>query len=213
MTRTALIAAVLLAMPSTATAQVGIAVHGGSLGVGGDLAVSVAPHVGLRVGGNAFPFDLDVSYAGIDYNIDLPSPQFTASLDLFLIGGLRLSGGALFSSDDVVVTGNLTGTVDIGNTTYNLAQVGSLSGAIVTNDVSPYVSIGWGNVGKSRIGLFVELGVAFQGDPSVVLLANGTSSSLASFQADLEQERQDFEDSIDVFRYYPIATLGISVGF
>ncbi|MEE8117161.1 MAG: hypothetical protein V3T28_08645 [Gemmatimonadales bacterium] len=30
---------------------------------------------------------------------------------------------------------------------------------------------------------------------------------------DLDPEIQDFEDDIDLFKYYPVASLGFSIGF
>ncbi|MFQ5704556.1 MAG: hypothetical protein ACE5HT_11100 [Gemmatimonadales bacterium] len=199
--------------PAILAAQgVGIAVHGGTLGVGADLAVSPVSRIALRGGANFIPVDVDFTYSGTPVTLDPPSPQYTAFLDLFLVGGLRITGGAVFSPDDVVLTGNFTGTIDIGNTTYSLAEVGKLTGTIVNDDVAPYVGIGWGNPAGSRFGFFLDLGIAFQGKPSVVLSANGTASTLLSFATDLEQERQDFENDIDLFRYYPVASIGFSIG-
>ena len=209
-----LCAMILLAVaPAVMTAQgVGIAIHAGTLGIGADLAVSPTSRIAIRGGANFIPIDIDVTYSGTPITIDPPSPQYTAFLDLFIVGGLRITGGAVFSPDDVVLSGNFTGSIDIGNTTYSLADVGKLTGTIVTDNVAPYVGIGWGNPAGSRFGFFLDLGIALQGKPSVMLAADGLASTLALFQADLERERQDFEDSIDLFRYYPVASIGFSIG-
>ena len=37
--------------------------------------------------------------------------------------------------------------------------------------------------------------------------------ALTTFAQDLDQEIQDFEDDIDLFKYYPVASLGFSIGF
>ncbi len=210
-----LCAMILLAVaPASLAAQgVGIAIHGGTLGIGADLAVSPSSRIALRGGVNFIPIDIDVTYSGTPITIDPPSPQYSAFLDLFLIGGLRITGGALFSPDDVSLSGNFPGSIEIGNTTYSLSEIGTLTGIIRNDDVAPYVGIGWGNPAGSRFGFFLDLGIAFQGKPTVLLAANGTAvSTIPQFAADLEQERQDFEDSIDLFRYYPVASIGFSIG-
>lgn len=191
---------------------VGIAPHVGTLGVGADLAVAPVDRVSFRAGGNFFPFDIDITASDIDFTIDLPSPQFTALLDLFLAGSFRLSGGLLFSGDDVSLDANFTGTIDIGNTTYTAADVGTLTGVIVNDDVAPYAGIGVGKVAGGGVGFLLDLGVVFQGDPRVELAANGPIASDPSFRADLETERRDIEDDVELFRYYPVITLGFSVG-
>ncbi len=201
------------AVPSAILAQgVGVAPHVGTLGVGVDLAVSLVDRVGFRAGANIFPFDIGVSTSDVDYTIALPSPQFTVMADLFLAGSFRLTGGLLVSSADLTLEGDFTGTVDIGDDTYTAEEVGTLTGAIVTNDVSPYVGIGVGRVAGSGFGFLLDLGVAFQGTPGVALAADGPIASDPAFQADLEAERQDIEDDVDIFRYYPVITLGFSIG-
>ncbi len=204
----------LIAAPASVGAQrFGIAPHAGTLGVGVDIVVAVHPRVNLRVGGNVFPFDIDITASDVEYSVDLPSPQFTATVDLFLASQFRLSGGVMVSGADLEATGTFTGTVDIGGTIYSGADVGTLTGAIVNNDLAPYIGIGWGNPAGSRFGLFVDLGVAFQAQPQVTLQADGPVASLMTFVQDLNQEIQDFEDEVDLFKFYPVASLGFSIGF
>lgn len=210
-----LCAMILLASaPAVLTAQgVGIAIHGGTLGIGADLAISPVSRIALRGGVNFIPVDINVTYSGTPITIDPPSPQYSAFLDLFIVGGLRITGGALFSPDDVTLSGNFPGSISIGNTTYSLTEIGTLTGVIQNDDIAPYVGIGWGNPAGSRFGFFLDLGIAFQGKPTVLLAADGTAvSTIPAFAADLERERQDFENSIDLFRYYPVASIGFSIG-
>jgi hypothetical protein len=193
---------------SIAEAQVGVAVHGGSLGVGADVGYAVAPRITLRAGGNFFPIGLDLTASDIQYTFDFPSPQFSAAIDLFLVGNLRLSGGAVYSPNSFSASATPAQSQTIGGVTYTPAEIGILTGTFDTNKLKPYASIGWGNIAKSKIGFFFDLGVAFQGAPLVTLDATG-----AVAQADLNSEAQDFADDIGWFRYYPIATVGLSVAF
>jgi hypothetical protein len=189
----------------------GVAGHAGTLGLGVDVAVAVTPRIGIRAGANFFPTDIDLTVSDLDYTIDLPSPQFTAVLDLYLLGGLRLSGGLFASSDDINLVGMLSDDVEIGDDVYTPSQVGTLIGSIINDDLGPYIGIGFGNPAASRIGFFLDLGVAFQGAPEVALTADGPVTLLPSFQADLEAERVSAEEDLEMFQYYPVLSIGFSI--
>ncbi|MFB3111660.1 MAG: hypothetical protein ACE10G_06485 [Gemmatimonadales bacterium] len=200
--------------PSPAHAQgAGIAFHVGTLGVGADIAAAFGSHVGLRSGFNFFPTDIDATVSDVPYQIDFASPTFTLVLDLYLVGPIRLSGGGLFSTDDIVMRGELAITVDINGTLYPASQVGALTGTIVTNTLSPYAGIGIGNPARSKFGFFLDLGVAFHGTPVFTLEADGPLSSNLQFQADLAAEEQTIQNILTDIIVYPVAMIGFSIGF
>ncbi len=190
---------------------IGVAAHAGTLGLGVDVAVSAGSRIGFRVGGNVFPSNIDLTADDLEYSVDLPSPQFTALIDLYLVGGFRVSGGLFASSDDVNLEGTLTQNVEIGNSTYTPAEIGTLTGTVVNNDTGPYLGIGFGNPASSRIGFFLDLGIAFQGKPVVTLGADGPVQFLPGFQADLEAERLAAEEDLEPFQYYPVLSVGFSI--
>lgn len=208
----------LVALTTLTTATqgqgVGVVGHVGTLGVGADLAFSVAPQIGVRGGINVFPGTIDFTVSDIDFKLSPPSPQFLGVFDFFPGGGgFHLSGGLLLKSRDLEMEGTFTGTVQIGPTTYDGPQLGTLTGTLDTKELAPYVGIGLGNPAGSRIGFFLDLGVAFQGKPAVSLSADGPIASVAQFQSDLEAERQQMEDDVQVLQYYPVVSLGLSIGF
>ena len=208
------IVAAVAVSPLPAHAQgAGIAFHVGTLGVGADIAAAFGSHVGLRSGFNFFPTDIEATVSDVSYQIDFASPTFTLVLDLYLVGPLRLSGGGVFSPDDIVLRGELAGTVDINGTSYIASQVGALTGTIITNEVSPYAGIGFGNPARSKFGFFLDLGVAFHGTPVFTLEADGPASSNLQFQADLAAEELDIQDYLAKIPVYPVATIGFSIGF
>ncbi len=208
------IVAAVAVSPSPAHAQgAGIAFHVGTLGVGADIAAAFGSHVGLRSGFNFFPTDIDAKVSDVPYQIDFASPTFTLVLDLYLVGPLRLSGGGVFSPDDIVLRGEFAGTVDINGTSYIASQVGALTGTIVTNEVSPYAGIGLGNPARSKFGFFLDLGVAFHGTPVFTLEADGPASSDPLFQADRAAEQQSIQSDLTNITVYPVATIGFSIGF
>ncbi len=209
-----LILAGLAFIPSRSHAQAGIAIHVGTLGVGADIATSFGSRIGLRSGFNFFPTDVDRTVSGVPYQIDFASPTFTAMLDLYLGGAFRVSGGAIYTTDDIVLAGEITAPVALNLTTYSAAQVGTLTGTIVTNELSPYVGIGLGNPGRSKFGFFLDLGVAFHGTPVFTLTATGGSAnSSPQFQADLAAEELSLQQDISKITVFPVATIGFSIGF
>ncbi len=205
----------MAASPWSLLAQggIGIAGHVGTMGAGVDAAISPAPGIGLRAGANIMPIEINFTFSDVDFTANLQSPQITAMVDLYPFGGFRLSGGLRYSSSNIVLSGDVTQAVDLGGTSYALD---SLVGTIVTPDIAPYVGIGFGNPAKRGIGIFIDVGVAYQGAPELNLDAVGNATTLPGFTANLEEERLDIEDALALstyFRFYPVISLGLSIGF
>jgi hypothetical protein len=207
--------AISLAPAGVAGQTFGVGLKAGTLGLGADVAVGLHDRIALRGGFGVFPFTPRLTYSDIEYDAELPSPQFTGTADLFLIGGLRLTGGVLVSTPDFVLTSDLTnlGTVDIGGVQFDGSDVGVMSGAVVNNDVAPYVGLGFGRVAKRGFGFFVDAAVAFQGEPVVALAATGPIRDDPDFQSALRAEEQALAEEIKLAKYYPILSVGLSFGF
>lgn len=204
-----LIAAISIAGPAMAQ-NLGVAAHVGTLGLGADVAVSVAPKVSVRASANFFPFDIDFESSGIDYAVDWPSPRFLLLGDFYPVGGLRLSGGLLIGSADYTVTGELAEAVEFGGTTYTPEEVGTLTGTLATQTVSPYLGIGFGNPAARRVGFFLDLGVAFHGSPEASAEADGPVTALPGFQQDLDAEVQQVQEDVEDITVYPVLSIGVS---
>ena len=205
-------AQVPVGLPGPPRLGIGIAPHIGTLGIGVDIAVGGAGPLAVRAGANVLPFDISLTEADIEYSISPPSTHFTLLVDLATPVGFRATAGLLFSPSDIEATGQLVGTTTIGNVVYTSAEIGTLSGAIIHKDVAPYLGIGWGKPASSRLGFFLDLGVAFHGTPSVTLNADGLLRSDPTFLAELETERAEFEDEISWLAVYPVISLGFSIG-
>ena len=188
--------ALAITIPLSVTAQVGIAPHIGTLGIGADLAIGLAGPLSVRGGANVNPYKLNLTESGIDYQITFPSPEFTLFLDLSTPVGFRVSGGLLISPDDIAGAADFTGSIVINDVTYS-SGINTLDAAIVNKSTSPYVGIGWGTPGKSRVGFFLDLGVAFQGEPTVTYNVTGSLATNAALQSDLALEAQALQDGID----------------
>jgi len=208
------VVAVVGLLPGAANAQSwGIAPHIGTLGVGVDVAVSLDSHVGARGGFNFYPFDIKVTASDVEYKVSVSSPMLTALLDFYVAGGFRISGGLLFSSDDIGLSGTPTEPVEIGDGIYDPSEIGTATGIITRNTLSPYLGIGFGNAATSKIGFFFDLGVGYHGSPTIAIEVDGPIASDPIFQTELEREVQELQDDIQGYRFYPVATVGFSVGF
>lgn len=206
-----LLAATTLPVSMQAQGGIGVAGHVGTLGVGVDVAIAPAPNIGLRAGANIMPLEIERTVEDVDFTIELQSPQFMALVDLYPAGGFRLSGGLRYSSSNIVLTGDATLPIELAGTDYDLD---SFVGTIVTPDIAPYVGIGFGNPAAGPFGFFLDLGVAYQGDPELELVATGTATTLPGFDADLEEKRVEVEDELQkYFKFYPVISLGFSIGF
>ena len=63
------------------------------------------------------------------------------------------------------------------------------------------------------LGFFVDIGAAYQGEPELELVATGNATTLPGFNQNLEQERQAIEEDLGkYFKFYPVISVGISIG-
>jgi hypothetical protein len=164
---------------------------------------------------NFQPLQPSHRFEDIDFTLDLSSPTFTALADLHpLGGGFRITGGAVYFRSSHTVRGEPLAAVDIGGQSYSPQDIGVLSGVFVTREIAPYAGIGFGRVGGRRgLGFVVDMGVAFQGEPDVELVASGPISALPEFRSNLAREALDIANDARAFRFYPVLSLGLAFGF
>ena len=205
--------AVLLASPTAGSAQMGVGIRVGTLGLGADLGIALSPNVQVRGGGAIQPINPTFTISDIKYSVDLPGSFVNIGIDLFPTGGgFRIGGGLLYKPDDISGSGEFTGSVDVGGRSYADSEVGTLTGTVSSKSTAPYAMIGFGKHASSGIGLFLDLGAAFVGEQTLTLTATGAAANNAQFLMDLESERMDTEDSLNKFKIYPMVNLGLRIG-
>ena len=210
---TIILLAAQLALPPAASAQVGVGIRAGTLGLGADVAFALSPNVQVRGGGAIQPWNPTFTISDIEYTVNLPGTFVNIGIDLFPIGGgFRIGGGLLYEPDDISISGEFTGNVDIGGRSYTGSEVGTLTGTVSSKATAPYAMIGFGKHASSGIGLFLDLGAAFVGKQELTLTATGAVASNPQFIADLEGERLDAEDSLNKAKIYPMVNLGLRIG-
>ena len=191
----------------------------GTTGLGLDLVFGVSPYLNLRVGGSYGDLSIEAPIGDVDYDTDITITSVPLLVDVHPFGNhFRLTGGIFFqtgSSADLLATP--TEAIQIGSHTYAPDVVGTLTGEIEVSDtVSPYVGLGFGNaVGEDQLLCFMmDLGVVFQ-SYDVTLTSNGAgmTTKLDTFRVDLAQEEQNIQEDVNKLKVYPVFTMGIAYHF
>ena len=188
--------------------------HVSTLGYGIAVGHTIAPRVDLRVSTGTLAFDHSGTADNLNYLGSVRFQNVAALLDLHPTNGaLRLTTGLVFGNDHIDVHGTAqNGTYVINGTTYTAAQVGTVDGTAKFGTAAPYFGIG--------LGAPHRLGVYFTADAGVVLRtitttlnATGPAASTPQFQSDLAQARNDFQNSAQTLKTYPVISLGIATRF
>lgn len=220
MRRTLLFALVALATefvalatsPGAAAAQgFSIAGRAGTTGAGGEVILSLAPKLSLRGGVGVIPLDFDVDMGRQTYTVEPPPLFITGSLDIRVAGPVRIMAGLLHRTDDTHFFGDLEPPVEVGDESYDAE--GRIEGALLAARTAPFVGLGLGSFGSRGLHMYLDIGLAFAGEPDVELEASGPITEEPGFAAELEKERLAIlADTEDYYRYWPVLNLGFRIG-
>ena len=209
---TGLFVVLILLAGCTDTGRFAVSGRGGTLGAGAEFTTKIATDINARVGLNALDFDFDdEEIDDVEYDLGIELSSFSALVDWHIFDdSFHITGGFISMNNEIDLDATPTKSVEIGDTIYTPAQIGTLSGCVDIDGLTPYLGIGWGNPfgGDRRWGFTLDLGVAFTDSPDVSLSATG-----AIAQADLEKERKDIEDDLDFIQIYPVLSLGLFYRF
>lgn len=203
-------AGVALLLSFAANAQsVGLYLHLGSLGLGGDVGVRVSPDLTFRAGGNYFSVSGSDTFQDGDLDVD-------GSVNLRSFGGfvdyhpngifLRLTGGVVYSRNEIEATARYNRGVEIGNRVYSASDLGSLAGSIGTkNDVAPYAGIGFGHVvPRRRVSFTLDLGALYLGSAEIEMSGSGAIAPTAD-------QAEELNDNLKNTAFYPVVTFGLTI--
>lgn len=204
---------IVLAASGVQAQGIAVGARAGTLGLGGEAAVGIGQRLAIRGGVGVIPVTPKGTFSDVDYEVELPSPLMTLGADLYLLPSLRIFGGMLFGAEETNITGDFTGTVNIGGTEYSKSQLGDLTGTVKSATAAPFVGIGFGRHVARGFGLTLDLGVAFMGEADLELEATGPISTNATFQNELEEERREVEQDLrDYTKLFPVLSLGFRFG-
>ena len=198
----------------------GVGLRAGTTGIGGDLGFSLMPTLSARIGYSGLSYNMTVDQTDVKYDTKLRLSNLNLLLDFSpLPGPFRITGGFIINDNKADVTGEPTnGTYTINGVTYPAAAIGSLGGTVKAgNRAAPYLGIGYGNVAGAGVNFYFDLGVMFQGTPSASLSATCGSAlpaaACSQLQRDVAAEQTKLQNEISGFKYYPVANIGITIGF
>lgn len=199
-----IVGAVLVAAAFSAQAG-GIGLRAGTTGVGADYGFDIAPTLGGRIGLSAMNFNTDFDTSDVRYDAKAKVLTGSLLLDWSPLGPFRISGGLMPNKNKIDYTGQPTGSNPALNGT-------TLSGTVKPErSFAPYLGVGYGNVWTKGVNFYFDLGVMFQGSPEVSLNCSG--AQCAAIQPQLEAERQRVQDKVDKYKYYPVANIGLTIGW
>lgn len=216
----AALAALVLMLYGTAAADFGVGVKAGTLGLGAEARWSPLPWLDFRFGANNYDYDESGSQAGINYDATLALDNYYATGNFrFPLSPFRVTAGAYSNGNEfrMVSQDAPDQTFNIGGSTFSANDVGSLHSVTSFGSTSPYLGIGYDFELFGKVGLNLDLGVLWQGEPEVTLDATGLASAPAEIQAELlpalEAERVELEDELSDFKAWPVISLGFVYNF
>jgi hypothetical protein len=192
----------------------GVGLRAGTTGVGGDVGWNLAPMLDARVGYSALSFGHTLNSTDVRYDAKLRLSNLNTFVDFSpFIGPFRFTGGLIANNNKYDLAG--TGTsYRINGRTYSASEVG-LSGTVKSGrSIAPYLGIGYGNVARLGVNFYFDVGIMFMGSPKASLVAScGGSANCAQLRSDLNAEQARLQDDLNRFKYYPVANIGLTIGF
>lgn len=196
-----------------------------TLGLGLEGSYLATPNVALRLGYNGYSYSHTETYQGVNYDGKLKLSSVSALADFYPSehSGFHVSAGFLINNNKLTAhgkpdTSSSGQTFTLNGNTYNVTNVGGLDGRVNFSKTSPYLGIGFGkpSEGGAMLRFLFDLGVVFQGKPSLSLTRNGgtTDPTLSSqIDADINAQQAKTQSDVNKFQYYPVVSFGIAYHF
>lgn len=200
----------------TDSGKYAVSAKGSTLGLGGEFTTAIRSDINVRGGINALNLDFDdqeIEDVEFDLGIDLSS--YSVLVDWYAFNSsFRISGGIISMDNEVELEARPSENIKIGDVEFTPDQVGTLYGSIESDEVAPYVGIGWGNplTQSRRWGFTCDFGVAFTSTPDVTIDASGGIEP-PGFDEELAKLQGDIEDFFDKFRLYPVIAVSFFYRF
>lgn len=191
-------------------------IKAGTLGYGVEASWRPIPWLDFRLGANQYDYLDSGSKVGVNYDATFALETYYATANLrFPLSPFRMSLGAFSNGNEVRLTGQPMQAFLIGDNTvpYTPADVGTLRSTTSFVEVAPYLGAGFDFNLVGRLGLALDFGVLWQGDPIVSLTADGLLASDPGFIADLETERLQLVSEAEDWKAYPVISLGFNFNF
>ena len=205
---------------TTASADFGVGLKAGTLGLGAEARWRPLPWLDFRFGANSYDYEDNGSQAGINYDATFFLDNYYATGNFrFPLSPFRVTAGAFSNGNEFRMQSPDNGhtTFDIGSGTFDASDVGKLQSVTSFSSTSPYLGVGFDFEIFGKVGLNLDFGVLWQGDPEVTLEASGLATAPADVRAALlpalEAERLELEDEVSDLKAWPVVSLGFVYNF
>ncbi len=205
---------------NTASDDFGVGLKAGTLGLGLEGRWSPLRWLDVRMGVNSFEYDDDGSQAGVNYDATFSLDTYYATGNFrFPLSPFRVTAGIVSNGNEFSMVSQDTGglPITIGDDTFSAADVGTLQSVSSFSSTAPYVGVGYDFEIFGKVGLNLDFGVLWQGEPEVTLEASGLATAPPAIQAalttELENERVELEDEMSDFKAWPVLSLGFVYNF
>jgi hypothetical protein len=224
------------AIAARSRGRIGVDVHAGINGIGADVALAVAPHFNVRLGGQFFGYTGSFQEEGANVNAKLRLGGGRASLDWFPFhNGFHVSPLLVFLNQTnvratVIVPPGETISLDDGDYVSSQADPLHGSASIGVWKTSPGLMIGYGNIiprsGK-HFSFPVEIGFYYVGQPTLKVDFSGSACDPsepqplgcqpvqddAGFQHDLAAFIRRNNNNLSYASFFPVASFGVGYSF
>lgn len=210
------LAALVLLMTGIANADnnFGVGLKAGTLGLGLEASWEPLPYMDIRLGANAYDYTDNGSQAGVPYDATLTLDNYYVTGNFhFPISPMRITGGLYANGNEFQMRNDDALDLDIGGINYPGAGIGTLTSVASFESTAPYLGIGFDFTLAGKVGLNLDFGVLWQGEPNVTLEADGILAQDPGFQSALEDERLELEDEMSEFKAWPVVSIGFVYKF
>ncbi len=215
-----LILLVTFATTTDANSDVGVGFKAGTLGIGVEGRWSPLPWLDVRLGGNRYDYDGSDSYAGIEYDAVFAMDNYYLTGNFrFPLSPFRVTAGAFANNNELQMTSKDSEGIDFvfAGQNYSSSDFGALQSTTTFDERSPYLGVGYDFEIFGKVGLNLDFGVLWQGEPAVDLAFTGLDSVPVDLQGQLldalELERQELEDDVSDYKAWPVISLGFVYNF
>lgn len=220
LTTKAALVALVLASSGAANADFGVGLKAGTLGLGVEGRWSPIPWLDLRVGANQFDLDTSGSQAGVNYDATFAMDNYFLTGNFrFPLSPFRVTLGAYSNGNEILMTSQDTGgaLLDFGGNSFDTGVIGSLESVTSFDSTSPYLGVGYDFELFGKVGLNMDFGVLWQGEPYVSLYATGYDTAPALIQGELDTalaiESADLQDEVSDYKAWPVFSLSFIYNF
>jgi len=214
----------------SAAEPIGITGKFGTLGFGLDATFKMKDDFNLRINANKGSLNLVDSDSDSDFvekgKFDLKSVGLLA--DYYpLDNKFRLSGGVYYNGNILESeSSEVRNNVKIGANYYDLTKNSKTNLEIDTNNIAPYIGMGWGNTVESSDSwsFNVDVGVLYQGSVKSSLQMSGTAKEHNTgktinletnqvFLNDAKDEINFINNNTKGIKWYPVVSIGVAYSF